>query len=184
MKHNYLIAILPPAKLSLQIDDIRKECSNKFKVFKALRPPVHITLLFLQNLDDAFEPQIINSLEAARNFKPFTQELKDYDAFISNEVVFIKALLNKEITNLYRNIKKIVGAAAKDPRSQISPHITIAYRDVKDKFHDIYSYYKNERFEDSFQVNHFTLLKHDRLKWNIIKEYKARPGDEQMELAF
>lgn len=182
MKYNYLIAILPPQELSLLIDELRKECSKKFRVFKALRPPVHITLLFLPNIDDASETQLINSLEAARNFKPFTQELKNYDVFTDNEVVFIKALVNKEITSLYRNIKKIVGAALKDPKSQISPHITIAYRDLKDKFPAIHDHYKNERFEASFQVDHFTLLKHDRIQWNILKHYKSRPGDEQLGL--
>ncbi|MFA4866885.1 MAG: 2'-5' RNA ligase family protein [Pedobacter sp.] len=182
MKHNYLIAILPPPELNLLIDEVRKTCSENFKVYKALRPPVHITLLFLPNMDDASETQLINSLEAARNFKPFTQKLENYDAFTDNEVVFIKALLNKEITNLYRNIKKIVGAASKDLRSQISPHITIAYRDLKGKFQVIHEYYKNERFEASFQVDHFTLLKHDHIQWNILKHYNSRPGDEQMQL--
>lgn len=182
MKHNYLIAILPPQELSLLIDNVRKECSKKFGVFKALRPPVHITLLFLLDKDDSSEAQLVKSLEAVRNFKPFTQKLENYDAFTGNEVVFIKALVNKEITSLYRNIKKIVGAASKDLKSQISPHITIAYRDLKDKFPAIHEHYKNEKFEASFQVDHFTLLKHDRIQWNILKEYHARPGDEQIEL--
>jgi 2'-5' RNA ligase len=181
MKHNYLIAILPPHELSLQIDEIRKACSEKYKVYKALRPPVHITLLFLKNLDDTFEQQLINSLEAARNFRPFTQNLENYDAFVANEVVFIKAAVNKEITTLYRNIKKILGDAAKEPRSQISPHITIAYRDLKDQFPHIYAEYKSKSFQASFQVNHFTLLKHDRIRWNILRDYEAKPGDQHLE---
>ena len=181
MKHNYLIAILPPPELSLQIDEIRKACSDKYKIYKALRPPVHITLLFLQNLDDGFESKLINSLEAARNFKPFTQKLEDYDAFVRNEVVFIKALVNPEITALYRNIKKILEDLAKDPRSQMSPHITIAYRDLKDQFSQIYAEYKSKSFEASFQVDNFTLLKHDRSRWNILKNYEAKPGDHQLE---
>ena len=182
MKHNYLIAILPPPELSLQIDEIRKACSEKYKIYKALRPPVHITLLFLKNLDDTFEPKLINSLEAARNFSPFTQKLENYDAFVRNEVVFIKATINKEITTLYRNIKKILGDAAKEPRSQITPHITIAYRDLKDQFSQIYAEYKNKSFEASFPVDHFTLLKHDRIRWNILRDYVAKPGDQQSEL--
>lgn len=182
MKHNYLIAILPPPDLSQLIDDIRKTCSEKFQVYKALRPPVHITLLFLQNLDDAFEPQLISSLEAARNFKPFTQKLENYDAFVGNKVVFIKATINKEITTLYRNIKKILGDTVKEPKSQITPHITIAYRDLKDQFPQIYAEYKNKSFEASFPVDHFTLLKHDRIRWNILRDYKAKPDDQQLEL--
>lgn len=182
MKHNYLIAILPPPELSMQIDEIRKACSEKYKVYKALRPPVHITLLFLRNLDDVFELQLINGLEAARNFKPFLQKLENYDAFLGNEVVFIKALVNPEITTLYRNIKKVIGDLSKEPKSQISPHITIAYRDLKDQFPQIYAEYKNKSFEASFQVDHFTLLKHDRIRWNMIKNYKAKPGDQQLEL--
>jgi 2'-5' RNA ligase len=182
MKHNYLIAILPPPELSQLIDNVRKECSKKFGVFKALRPPVHITLLFLQDKDDIFEAQLIKSLESARNFKPFTQKLENFDAFIGNEVVFIEALVTKEITTLYRSIKTIVGANTKESRSQFSPHITIAYRDLKDKFSEIHEYYKNERFEASFQVDHFTLLKHDRIQWNILKHYNSRPGNEQIEL--
>lgn len=179
MKLNYLIAILPPRELSLQIDEIRKACSEKYKIYKALRPPVHITLLFLHNLDTTFEPQLINSLEAARNFRPFTQKLENYDAFIGNEVVFIKATINKEFTTLYRNIKKILADLAKEPRSQITPHITIAYRDLKDQFPQIFAEYKNKSFKASFQVDHFTLLKHDRIRWNIHKDYVAKPGDLQ-----
>lgn len=183
MKQHYLIAILPPKELSTEIDQIRKECSKRFQVFKALRPPVHITLKFIPNLEDSYEDRLINSLNQARNFKPFIQELRNFSGFENAKAVYVRAVKNKQIDDLYQNIKILTKDYSNDPYPSLNPHLTIAYRDLNESLYlKIMAYYQNKAFKATFEIDHFSLLKHDRIKWNVIKQYYSRPDSEQLEI--
>ena len=59
----YLTAILPPKDLSEQIDDIRQELSDRYKIFAALKPPVHITLFRPVNIDESIEDNLVKLLK-------------------------------------------------------------------------------------------------------------------------
>ncbi|WP_222537513.1 2'-5' RNA ligase family protein [Pedobacter polysacchareus] len=162
MKQRYLIAILPPTALTEEINQIRRACSQKFKVYKALRPPVHITLQFIRSLDESYEEKLINSLSEARNFKPFVQQLDNFSGFQNAKAVYISGTKTKEIENLHKQIKACTKAFSKDIFGSLTPHLTIAYRDVSSVlYEEILAYYKNESFHAQFVVNHFSLLKHD-----------------------
>lgn len=183
MKQRYLIAILPPLALTEAIDQIRRACAQKFKVYKALKPPVHITLQFIRSLEESYEEQLINSLSGARNFKPFVQQLDDFSGFQNAKAVYIAGIKNKELDNLYKQIKVYTEAFSKDSFGSLTPHLTIAYRDVSSVlYQEILAYYKNESFHAEFVVNHFSLLKHDGSRWNILKHYESQPRPRQLEL--
>lgn len=182
MTSPYLVAILPPKQLSLQIDGIRKECARIFKVYRALKPPVHLTLMFIPGLEETFETNLIKCLGAARNFQPFTIQLLHYNSFPSNHVVYIDVLANQALQELYKNIKSATSPYQKEFKSRFTPHFTIAYRDTKTQFEQIASYYSKETFCAEFLTTCFTLLKHDGKQWNILKEFNSKPTNLQLKL--
>ncbi|MBB2149552.1 2'-5' RNA ligase family protein [Pedobacter gandavensis] len=183
MKHRYLIAILPPKELAIEIDNIRQLCSHRFNVFKALRPPVHITLRYIDELEESYEPKLITSLSAARNFKPFIQHLHNFSGFQKAKAIYVAATANKQIDNLYTQIINHTKPFCKNASGGRTPHITIAYRDVTpDLYLEIMEYYKKQTFQADFEVNQFSLLKHDGIRWNVLKHYHSLPGSEQLQI--
>lgn len=183
MKQRYLIAILPPKGLSIAIDQIRRECSQTFQIYKALRPPVHLTLRFIGSLEESYEAQLISSLNGARNFKPFIQELENFSGFQNARAVYIAGTKNKQIDRLYQQIKVLTKSYGKDLHDSLTPHLTIAYRDVNEaKYQEILDYYQSKTFHAMFEVNHFSLLKHDGSTWNVLRHYHCQSGPEQLEI--
>lgn len=189
MSNLYLLAILPPLQLSEEIHQIRLECSEKFGVMKALRPPVHITLYRPFRAEEAFEKQLIRLLgPGTADIPPFTQKLENFGSF-SNKVVFINALKTPELISLHKAIVSIFRKNHIDRQEEkqtsqaFSPHITIAYRDVlPEVFPKIWQEYKDRRFKRNFTADHFTLLKHDKVKWNPIKDFTLGSSGDQPSL--
>lgn len=182
MQSLFFIAILPPTSISNAIDEIRKQCALDYKVYSALKPPVHITLIPPFNLPPMLEHKLISSLEQCRNFQPFEQELKDYDGF-SPRVVFINALKNPGISALYKILRKHVKIYLEKVPGPIKPHITIAYRDVEPIIYEqIIEAYSKRRFNAHFTVSKFALLKHDGKKWKLFREFESRPQEEQYKM--
>lgn len=184
MKSLYLLALLPPPDLSAQIDEIRKECSEKFKVYKALRPPVHITLYRPLSMEESFERKLISLMkEVGSGVKPFIQELQNFDEF-NSQVVCIKALKNPELLELRQLIISVFRKYRIDPKETngslpFLPHITIAYRDVlPEVFPLIWNEYKDRKFKKKFTADHFTLLKHDQKQWNVLENFRFLKADQ------
>lgn len=189
MANLYLLALLPPEDLTRQIHEIRLECSEKFGVKKALKPPVHITLYRPFFAEDPFEKQLIRLLhQGTSGVPPFTQQLENFGSF-NTQVVFINALKTPELISLHRAIisifrKNHIDKQEDNQKSQaFKPHITIAYRDVlPEVFPKIWQEYKDRKFKRSFTADHFTLLKHDKVQWNPIEHFKLEIPDDQPSL--
>lgn len=186
MKSLYLLALLPPPDLSSQIDEIRKECSEKFKVYKALRPPVHITLYRPVFMEEGFEKNFsILMKSVAYSLKPFMQKLENFDEF-NSQVVCIKALKSAALNDLRQSIVSVFRKHRIDPKETSGslpylPHITIAYRDVlPEVFPLIWEEYKNRKFKKRFLIDRFTLLKHDNQRWNVHEEFMLSGIDQPL----
>jgi 2'-5' RNA ligase len=185
----YLIAVLPPEDLSRQIHEIRLQCAEKFGVQKALLPPVHITLYRPFKMERTYESKMIRLLNSTASILcPFKQELVNFEAFDTHAVV-IRALKNPEIMNLQRSIAAIFRKHEIDklpPGSRnlsFRPHLTIAYRDITpEKFPMIWDEFKDARFKRTFNLNEFSLLKHDGKKWNTVIDFKLSMIARQPEL--
>lgn len=184
MEYLFFVAILPPPSIRNDIEEIRNQCASDFQVYRALKPPVHITLIPPFKLESRLEEKLISHLEQSRNFDPFEQQLKDYDGF-PPRVVFIKAVKNPGIITLHKALKEKLKTYLKESPGSINPHITIAYRDVEPAVYEkIMEVYSKRRFRALFTVDRFTLLRHDGEKWNIYKEFESRTGDSQYSMDF
>lgn len=183
----YLTAILPPAELSEQIDDIRKELSERYKIYAALKPPVHITLYRPLNIEQSFESALISLLKPVGfNHYPFTQELLNFNCF-NIQTLFVSVVKNPLLSALQKDVAAVFNKNKIDPKevkgnTSFHPHITIAYRDISPEiFPQIWDEIKNRKFKRSFRVDHFSLLKHDGRKWQGFKEF-ALSKPETLEL--
>lgn len=189
MNSLYLIAILPSEDLSRQIHEIRVQCSEKFGVQKALKPPVHITLYRPFKIEDAFESRMIRLLSSAGSgLNPFRQELENFEAFDIHTIV-IRASKNPGIMKLQRAVASVFRKNEIDKlplgskNMAFRPHVTIAYRDIlPEVFPLIWQEYKDVRFKKSFTADHFSLLKHDGKQWNKISDFKLSLAVIQPEL--
>ncbi len=173
----YLTAILPPGPLDEQIREIREEISIQFKVYKALKPPVHITLFRPVQADDAFESRLIRLLSpVALLHDPFEQHLENFDSF-NNHTLYIRAVKNPSLLALQKDIASVYNKNKIDPKevkgsTGFSPHVTVAYRDLTPEvFAALWNDYKNRKFKRTFKVEKFSLLKHDGNQWNILEEF-------------
>ncbi|HMI03797.1 MAG TPA: 2'-5' RNA ligase family protein [Pedobacter sp.] len=179
MESLFFVAILPPPEISADIDEIRKQCSVDYQIYSALKPPVHITLIPPFKLSVALENKLVTSLQHCRNFRSFGQELHDYDGF-PPKVIFIRANKSPGIIALHKTITTKIRPYLKESPGSINPHVTIAYRDVEEHVYEkIMQAYSKKHFRVNFDVNKFALLKHDGKKWNLFKEFKSRPQEEQ-----
>ncbi|WP_207532202.1 2'-5' RNA ligase family protein [Desertivirga arenae] len=180
----YLTAILPPAPLSEEIDDIRKEISSKYNIHAALKPPVHITLYKPLKIPSAQEKHLIQMLKPVSLLhNPFKQELQNYDSF-NNKTLFVNCVKEPLLNNLQKDISAVYLKNNIDPEevksnSTFHPHITIAYRDVSPEiFIELWAEFKNRKLKRSFTIDRFTLLKHDGKKWQPLEEYLLKKPEE------
>jgi len=175
MKVLYFIALLPPADLREEIHRIRLECSEKFGVKKALKPPVHITLYPPFRFEESYERQLTHILRRQTNdLHSFTQVLEGFGHF-RKEVVFINALRSDALMSLQQAIREVFNKDEEERQgpAEFHPHLTIAYRDLTPaKFDSIWKEFGRRTYRAEFQANRFTLLKHDNVKWNPVKHFK------------
>lgn len=176
----YLTAILPPPELSQQIDDIRKELSEQFKIYAALKPPAHITLYRPLNLDDKLDAHFVKLLRrVGESHEPFNQDLLNFGAF-NIQTAFISAEKGKAITALQKEISAVIRKNKIDFKeikgnTTFHPHVTVAYRDVPPNvFPALWNELKNRKFKRSFCVDRFYLLKHDGQKWQRFQEFPLK----------
>ena len=60
------------------------------------------------------------------------------------------------------------------------PHVTIAYRDIPPEvFPAMWEEFKNRKFNRSFKVESFSLLKHDGKQWNLFREFHLKHSGVQ-----
>lgn len=174
----HLSAIVPPLELEQKIDAIRREFSESFQCYKALRPPVHLTLYKPFNQSDEKVAEHIDTFRREiSGLSPFIIELDGFGFFEKRKspVVFIEvvnhaalAALNAFLTE---KTKAIFGLSDQPSDSRFHPHFTIAYRDVSPgSIPAIKQSYGGRSFHASFEVRQVTLFRHNGQRWE--RRYK------------
>jgi len=183
MKSQYFVAILPSKSIEEKIDEIKKEFSDVYKSFEALKSPVHLTLKEPFTLDPKEEALLLRKLEGlSRIHQPFEQELKDFDRF-QKHTIYIKVDKCAEINSLKKNMKRIFKENffnVQQDQMPFNPYYTIAYKDIPEKTFDLaWGDYQQKTFEASFTCTHFTLLKHTGITWMNVRDFKLKGLPQQ-----
>ena len=178
MSDIYFIALIPPAPLKRQIQEIKLEVKEQFNSSHSLNAPPHITLLSPFRMDDEQEDQLDSLLHVfARGVEPFSVQLKDFSTF-PPRVVFIDVVKSPELIELQKKLEDIARSkpdifSYNYQEREYHPHVTLAFKDLsKTNFYKAWNTFKNRNFEDKFVAESLYLLKHNGKRWNILKRYK------------
>ena len=185
MGHLYMFAIMPPADLAQQIDAERRKFSEKYNCFKALKPPVHITLFEPFTLDDRIDKELKGIEQWSAQQVRFEVVLKDY-AFFENHaspVVYIALLTNPALSKLHTGfVARLTTDVAVEVIGSKSykPHFTIGYRDIPlDLFPKIKTDYSRRKFEAKFTVSSIFLWRHDSKNWQVYREFPLKTAVDE-----
>lgn len=176
----YFIALLPPADIAQKVTELKKEFADRYHSSYALKVLPHITLQPPFTFSGLKARELEKHLTAfAREQYPFDLQLQGFGAFNNpvKKVIYVNVISNKLLRLLHKNLKTMLKEKMQftegSTRSKYVPHMTIAYRDLKNEFFDkAWPVFRKRPFSASFPVDRFYLLKHNGAKWEPLAEFK------------
>jgi 2'-5' RNA ligase len=176
MLQKYFIAIVPPEPLLSEIRDIKSDIFEKHQTKGALQAPAHITLHMPFSFEEEKEDKLVSCLESFRFDSNFQIMFDNYNCF-EPRVVFINIVDQDKLFELQ---KQLVGYVKRhlmlfnqaDDRRGFHPHITVAFRDLKKAvFYKVWEEYRAKPFKGEFSCSSFSLLKHQKDHWTVLKDF-------------
>ncbi|MDQ3394503.1 MAG: 2'-5' RNA ligase family protein [Bacteroidota bacterium] len=173
----YFIAIVVPPEIDKKIIGIKEYISLHYKSKAALNAPGHITLHMPFKWNDIKGPLLHEKLtKFSQRIDKFTLCLAGFKAF-APRVIFVDVEENESLQNLQKQLLRFSKTElnlfnGNYKEGPFHPHVTVAFRDLKKNlFYPAFNEFKDKNFEDVFQVDHITLLKHNGKRWEIEKEF-------------
>jgi 2'-5' RNA ligase len=175
----YFLAILPPPALAEKISAVKKEIAENYGPRYALRVLPHITLQNPFKAPPGMEPAFFELLqEFATLHPPLAVTLNGFGAFENkdNPVIYLKVEKNDALISLHKKLmnflRKEFGFSHLLARSNFSPHLNIAYKDLTtSQFEAAWPKFEDRPFQATFDVNHFYFLRHNGTQWEILEEF-------------
>ena len=183
-KQLYFIAIVPPEPFREKAWKLKEHFRDRYNSKASLNSPPHITLFPPFKLARE-EKELVSALEEqAKQFHPFMVSLENFGAF-PPRVIYIDVLPQPEMEKLQQAIKELIPQFAQpDPKVNndrpFHPHMTLAFRDLsKEQFRKAWKEFNEEELSYSWEVESFTLLRHNGKHWEEKQEiqlHKTAPG--------
>ncbi|MFT7055203.1 MAG: 2'-5' RNA ligase [Candidatus Endobugula sp.] len=174
----YFLAIIPPEPIAARIDEIKQHFMSEYGSKGALRSPAHITLHMPFQWKETKEERLVHLLAQTTQFNSFEINLNGFGAFcpktifIQNE--YCQSLMNFQV-ELSRYTKREMQLFNSTHNRGYNPHITVAFRDLKkEAFEEAWLIFEKRKFETTFTVDSFWLLKHDGKAWQAFKQFRFR----------
>jgi len=172
-KKLYFIGLIPNQEVSNKVMELKNYMADHHNCKAPLRSPPHITLYmpFQWKENKALELSL-KLQEFADEQRSFEIHLKDFDSF-SPRVIYIIIEENEFLQKLKKNLNwflkrnfQLMDGDYK--RRGFSPHITIAFRDLrKSEYFKAWEKFEHENFDGIFKCDNISLLKHTGKKWEI-----------------
>lgn len=171
----YFLALIPKEPLASAIYGLKEQMAAEFNSKAALRSPAHLTLHMPFLWKERNEGRLFNLLAQATKVESFKLFLEGFGAF-PPRTIYIKnkesAKLNAFHRAFIQHTKLNLKLLNSTHNRGFSPHITIAFRDLKkDVFPQAWRRFENQSFESTMEVDSFWLLKHDGKHWQAYKEF-------------
>ncbi len=175
-KSLFFVAILPDENTQKEITGFKKTAEKLFNTKRALTSPPHITLIppFKWEKEKINDIKNILSVFCSQNEK-FEIELKNFNAF-PPRVIYVDVVSSGKLEKSYRDInhlwEKELSIPFRYKDKEYHPHMTIAFRDLKEKiFPEAWSFFKEKKYTSEFEADALTLLGHNGKKWETISEF-------------
>lgn len=170
----YFIAVLPPAPVFAEIEEIKQQVALDFGARHTLKAPAHQTLM----APFFFDEERIVLIEAALKevgaiFRPFSMVLDGF-RFFEPHAMFLHVLQNRSLRILeqkvWEKLTTTFPAVAWKPRKRFHPHISIAARLEEDVFFKLQKSYTSKPFHASFPVHEMVILRWEPDQiWEVVR---------------
>ncbi len=178
----YFIAIVPEGDIQSEAKALKLEMQKRFNLKYALKSPAHITLKMPFNWNENKEEVLIHKLDGFfKNFQPLVLELCNLGRF-GKRVIFINVteseILHSLQTALKQYCKTNLNLVTELSDSAYHPHMTVAFKDIKEKrFQEYWDFAQTLKFDKSLQVQKIALLKRIEGRWKVIFSFVLNNGE-------
>jgi len=172
----YFIAIVPKGEIQAKATELKHEVRELFNSKYALKSPAHVTLKMPFNWNDAKEDKLIERLsQFFLDKSSFDLVFKGIGRF-GRRVIYIRVEEQLQLTTLQSQLSDYCKKELKfiqELSDQIyHPHMTVCFKDLKDKhFDDCLKFLKERGFYEKMEVREVTLLKKENFKWHIVHAF-------------
>ena len=173
----YFIALLPPVEVAEEVREIKQSFVRNYNSRAALKSPPHVTLQPPFSWETEEVETLKESLaEFTQLYAPIPLILSGFGAF-PPRVIYVNVLKTPELMQVQSALVKFLhqrfASIAKQPsRHAFSPHMTVAFRDLKKRdFHQAWPQFKARSIDRKFTVPELTLLAHDGRQWNLDTQF-------------
>ena len=173
----YFLADIPPEPILSEVGNIKAHFRDQYNCKAPLRSPAHITLHMPFLFKQKKESKMIDTLvQASKNYKSFNIQLEDFGAY-PPRVIFVNVNPNLQLMEMQKDLEGVAKRElhlfnANRLDYPYSPHMTVAFRDLKkDFFTAAWKEFEPRHYSQTFEVNAFYLLKHNGKEWEIYKRF-------------
>ncbi|HLU89559.1 MAG TPA: RNA 2',3'-cyclic phosphodiesterase [Cyclobacteriaceae bacterium] len=172
----YFIAIVPEGEIQEKVTEIKHLLKETFNLKYALKSPAHITLKMPFSWDENRESRLLGRLSHFFSQElPFELTLSGIGRF-GRKVIYVKVCDQEKLRQLQKNLglfcrtRLQLDAELSDHRYQ--PHMTLAYKDTKEKFFEDYlRFIKGKVPAFSMAVRDVALLKRENRRWYVCHRF-------------
>ena len=177
-KRRFFIALLPPAEVQAQVNEVKGIMRDRFSSKAAFRSPPHITLHAPFEWPVSATSRLQDSLSKfAYRQSPVPITLDGFNAFAPH-VIYIDVVKGADLMQLQPNLlahleSDISLTSKQDRRRSYVPHLTVAFRDLKpNMFRKAWAEFQRKEFHADFTASHLSLLVHDGKVWKVKESYE------------
>ena len=167
----YFIALVAPPAINEKVLTWKQKMQQEYNCRVALKSPAHITLIPPFWMSKTIEQNLQAALnEFSKKKVAFTVSLCNFN-FFEPRVIFLRVEENETLEILHYELLQHLIALnfpVKKDHFEFHPHVTIAARDLHKKdFYEAKEYFSKKEFTSSWMVNSISLLKHNKIKWEV-----------------
>lgn len=173
MNKMYFIAHVLPSDINKQILKFKQKMQDRFGCTTGLKSPAHITVIPPFWMDEDLETSLIADIDIlASSIQSFRISTQNFNCF-RPRTIFIEPVLTPALQVLKKDADAFLLThkryPAKPDTRPFHPHITIATRDLQKKdFYEAWPLFENKNFEVEWKAKSISLLRHDRIKWEVV----------------
>jgi 2'-5' RNA ligase len=173
----YFLAIVPPAPLFDEAQNLKLYMEKQYHSKAALRSPPHITLHMPFRWKEEKEATLVSKIKIFTDAaEPVKVCVDNFSAF-PPRVIYMNVVNSEQLAKLQNDLRKyfkialnIFNADYKD--LPFHPHLTIAFRDLKKQaFAMAWEEFKTKEYKIEFIADSITLLKHDGKRWQVHHQF-------------
>ncbi len=179
----YFLAIVPGGEIQKAATALKLEIKERFNVKYALKSPAHVTLKMPFSYNETKESILLGKLSAfVASRESFEIQVKETDTF-GRRVIFWSIESGSKLFELQEDLKlfckKELNLVDELSDRNYHPHMTIAFKDLKEKnFEEVLELVKENEINTDYTVNHLAILKRNEGRWEVHRQFELAQADK------